>query len=392
MPVLSRLSKLGFAIEVTPGTYLAPTTAFPFTKASYETIQDPLRDESVRNNDSVLQGIYPGPSHATWDVETHMYPDLAGYFLRFIGPDTVTAATATTLSAPTSAGATSITTAATIPAGSTIRIDTAANTEYAITGTPSGVGPYTIPLVTVAGGAVPLALSLGHLTAVAVTTATTHTFKQTGTSVRPPSYSLTVNEGVDTRGWAGCVMSDLAIKIDPKGTVSFNPKFAGFPESVVSAFTPSYTVVQPFLGWQWTMSNAGASSTRGLTYDLALKRAVEVIHSSDGTQGPREIYAGALESDGSYKAIYESLTDMNLFLNYTQSATVAQLTQPAQVGGNQIGGASLAFTMTQSGVHKGQRDLSGTYVQASFSWSGIQNATDAGVVAAVLKNFTTTTY
>jgi hypothetical protein len=386
MTQLSRLAKLGMAIEVTPGTYLAPTFSVPFTKASYETMQDPLRDESVRANDSVLQGLYAGPSHSTWDIETHVYPDLIGFFLRFIGPDTVTAATATTLSSPSTIGATSISTAATIPAGSVIRIDTAANTEYAITGTPSGVGPFTIPITTPATG-----LTIAHSTSVAVTTQTTHTFKQT-TASRPPSYSITVNDVIDTRGWTFCTMSDLGVKIDPKGTVTFNPKFAGFPEALQSTFTPAYTILQPLLGWQWTMTNAGGSSTRGLTYDLALKRPAEVIHSSDGTQTPREVFSGALESDATYKAIYESVTDMNLFLNYTQSPTTATMTQPPQAGGVQLGGASLALTMSQSGWLKAMRDLSQTYVQATFNLSGIQNTTDGGIIQAVLKNFTTTQY
>ncbi len=392
MTVLSRLSKLGMAIEVTPGTYLAPTFAVPFTKASYDTVQDPLRDESIRANDSVLQGLYAGPISSTWDVETHLYPDVAGYFLRMIGPDTVTAATSTTLSSSSSIGGTSISTVASIPAGSSIKIDTAANTEYAITGTPSGVGPYTIPLVTVAGGSTPLPLAIAHSSGVAVTTTTTHTFKQVHTGVRPPAYSLTVFDGVDTRGWAGCVMSDLQIKVDPKGTVTFNPKWSGFPEAAVSTFTPSYTTLPPFLGWQWNMVNAGGASTRGLTYDLSLKRAVDVIHSSDGSQGPREIFAGGLEVDGTYKAIYENTTDYLLYLNYVQQAATATIAQPAQMGGNQIGGCSLALTMSQSGWSKGTRDLGGTYVQASFSLSGIHNTTDAGVVQAVLKNFVTAAY
>lgn len=391
MTQLSRLAKLGMAIETTAGTYLAPTFSVPFTKASYETIQDPLRDESVRNNDSVLQGLYAGPSHSTWDVETHLYPDIVGYFLRFIGPDVVTAATSTTLSAASTVGATSISTTASIPAGSVIKIDTAANIEYAVTGTPTGTGPYTIPLLTVAGGTTPLALTIAHSSGAAVTTQTTHTFKQT-TASRPPSFSITVNDTVDTRGWVGCAISDLGIKIDPKGTVTFNPKFAGFPEGSQTTFTPSYTSTQPLLGWQWTMTNAGGSSTRGLTYDLALKRAAEVIHSSDGTQAPREVFTGGLESDGQYKAIFESLVDMNLFLNYTQTATSATLTQPPQAGGTQIGGASLTLTMSQSGYHKATRDLSQTYVQASFDLSGIANTTDSGVVQAVLKNFSTAAY
>lgn len=388
MTKLSRLAKVGMAIEVTPGTYLAPTFSVPFLPgtAQYETVQAPLRDESVRANDSVLQGLYAGPSESTWAFTTHTYPDLIGYFLRFIGPDTVTAATATTLSASTIAGATSISTAVTIPVGSVIKIDTAANAEYATTGTPTGSGPFTIPIVTPATG-----LTLAHTSAVAVTTQTTHTFKQS-TASRPPSYSITVFDNIDTRGFTYCAMSELQIKIDPKGTVTFAPKFAGFPETTQTTFTPAYTTSQPLLGWQWAMTNAGGSSTRGLTYDITLKRAAEVIHSSDGTQAPREVFNGALEADGAYKAIFEDLADMNLFLNYTQTAATANLIQPPQAGGQQIGGASLSLTMSQSGWHKGTRDLGQTYMQATFSLSGIQNTTDAGVVSAVLKNFTSAAY
>lgn len=381
MTKLSRLSFLGCAQESVAGTYLAPTFSVPFLKASYETTQVPLRDESIRGNDAVLQGLYAGPSESTWDVEMHGYTDIIGNWLRIIGPDTVTAATTTTLSSGSIIGATSISTAASIPAGSTIRIDTAGNTEYAITGAPTGSGPYTIPIVTPTTG-----LTKIHSSAVAVTTTTTHTFAQSS-SVRPPTFSMSVWDTIDYRGWAGCKMSELAIKIDPKATITFSPKFIGFPEAVVASFSPSYTAVQPELGWGWTMTDAGSASTRGLSLDLTAKRATEAIHSSDGTQGPREVFDGALELDGSYKAIYEDLSDMNLFLNYTQTPVVATLTKAIAFGGE-----SLAITMSQGGVPKAQRDLGQTYVQATFDISAIYNATDSGIAKVVLRNWTSSAY
>jgi hypothetical protein len=381
MTNLSRLAFLGMAREVTPGTYLAPTFSVPFNKASYETIQMPLRDESIRANDSVLQGLYAGPSESTWDMEFNAYSDLIGNFLRVVGPDTVTAATATTLAANYTAGNASISTVATIPTGSTIRIDTAGNVEYATTGVPTGVGPFTIPIVTPA-----TFLALNHTSGVAVTTVTTHTFAQS-TSARPPFWSISVYDTVDYRGWPGCKISELGIKIDPKGMVTFSPKFVGFPEQTVSSFSPTYTAVQPELGWGWTMTNGGGSSTRGLTLDLTAKRATEAIHSSNGLQAPREVFDGALELDGSYKAIYENTTDYNLFLAYTQGITTATLTKAIFFGGE-----SLAITMSQSGWPKGVRALDQNYVQAGFDISAIQNATDAGITKVVLKNFSTTQY
>lgn len=385
MTNLARGSFVGMAAEPTPGTYQIPAFSVPWTKADYETVQAPIRDESIRNNDAVLQGLYAGPSESTFAMDLHGYPDILGYFLRILGPDTVTPATSTTLSAATIVGATSISTAATIPAGTTIRIDTTTKIEYAVTGTPSGAGPFTIPLLTAVGGTA-LALAQAHSSGATVTTQTTHTFKQS-LATRPPAWSLSVWDTVDYRGFPGSQLSEVQLKIDPKAALSLSAKFTGFPEQVVASFTPAYNTMQPVLGWQWAMTTAGAANTRGLTLDLTAKRTVEAIHSSDGTQGPREVFPGALELDGSYKAIYENVTDMGLFLNYSQQPVVAALTKPASAGGE-----SLTVTMSQAGVPKSKRDLGQQYVQASYDLSAIANTTDTGIAQVVLKNWITTTF
>lgn len=382
MTFLSRLAFLGAAKETTNGTSVTPPTfTIPFTKAQYETIYAPLRDETVRGNDAILQGLYQGPADGTWDIETHFYPDIAGYFLRHIGPDTVTAATvSTTQSGSSVVGATSIQTVATIPAATIIQIDTGANVEWALTGTPSGAGPFTIPISQPTTG-----LKFVHTTA-AVVSQTTHTFKQSS-STRPPSYTLAVFDNVDYRVWPGALITELAIKIDPKGTVTLNPKYVTFPETTTTSFTPTFNSIQPFLGWEWTITNAGGASTRGLSMDFTLKRAGEAIHTGNGLQAPRETFVGALEIDGTYKAIYENTTDYSLFLNYTQTPTVHTVTKPAPLGGE-----SLAITMSQSGYTKGQRDLGQVYVQATYDVSGVNNSTDGGIAAVVLKNWVTTAY
>jgi hypothetical protein len=380
---LSRLAKLGIVKETVPNTYQAPGTSVPFTKATFEDVTAPLRDESIRTNDAVLQGLYGGPQNSTWDIETNLYPDIAGHFLRaIIGPDTPTAATSTTMSSASIIGATTISTTASIAANTVIQIDTALNVEYAKVTAVSGTGPYTLTLAS--------PLTIVHSSSAAVVTQTTHTFAQNRTSSTVwPTYSITVDDLTDVRGYAGCVASELQIKIDPKGIVTFSPKYMGFPSTSQPTFTPAYTQVQPLLGWQWTMTNAGGASTRGLTFDVTLKRAVEAINSSDGTQTPREIFPGALEADGTYKAIYENQTDLNLFLNYTQTPTTATLTQPVSAT---IPGMSLAITMSKSGYHKGSVDLGQTYVQADFDLSGIYNTTDVGIATVALKNFSAAAY
>ena len=375
MTFLSRLAFLGAAKESTNGTPVVPTFAIPFTKAQYETIYAPLRDETVRGNDSILQGLYQGPADSTWDIEFPLYPDIAGNFLRMIGTDTVTAAVAnTTTTGTNSAGSTTLNTAGALTTGQIVQIDTGSLVEWAAVSVGSTASTLATPL------------RFTHTAGATVVSQTTHTFAQS-TSTRPPSYSLSVFDNVDYRVWPGSIMNELQIKIDPKAIVTMNAKFIGFPEATASSFSDTFNTVQPGLGWQWTVTNAGGSSTRGLTMDVTLKRAGEAIHASNGVQAPRETFVGALELDGAYKAIYESVTDMNLFLNYTQTPTVHTISKPAVSGGE-----SLAITMSSSGYQKATRDLGQVYVQASFDLSAIQNATDGGITKVVLKNFVTTQY
>ena len=390
MTQLSRLAILGLAKETVAGTYVAPTVYIPFTKADFEDVYTELKDESYRANDTMLQGMYQGPVHATWDISVLAYPDLLGHFLRgIIGPDTVTAGVSTTVATGGSAiGATTLPSTASIAALTYIQVGTGATLEYAYVTAVTGTGPYNLTVTTVVGQTV--GLTKAHSATEPIVAQSTHTFNQSANPSTKATYSLTVYDTTQTVSYSGAAMSDLAVKIDPKASVTLDLKYTTFPQVVQSSMTPTYTALPPMLGWEWNMTNAGGASTRGLTYDLTVKRAVEPVHSSDGIQAPREIFQGALEVDGTYKAIFENQTDLNLYLNYTQTVTTALLQQPAS--GTDGSGASLALTMSKSGYFKGKRDLASNYVQADFSLSGIYNSTDTGAVAVVLKNFQSTAY
>lgn len=386
MTLLGRLAYVGLAKETTQGTWLTPTYYLPCTKLDFDINYDQLKDESYRNNDSNLQGLYQGAGDSAVDLEFSAYPDSIGYALRIIGPDTVTPGVSTTLStAVSTTGATSISTAASIPVGSTIMIDSGSKVEYATTGTPTGAGPYTIPIATPTSG-----LTFTHASGATVVSQTTHTFKQSASTPKP-TYSLTQFNSFEAWGYAGCMLSDVQIKVDPKGICTVGAKYMGWIPTIQSA-TPTFSEPPPFLGWQFAMTNAGASSTRGLSYELALKRPIEAIHASNGSQQPREVFSGVLDADIKYKAIYESDADYNLYLQALQNnPTSMTLAQPVGAGVD-AGGASLTLTTTQGGWSKGKPDVSGTYVTAEFDISGIYNATDSGSVQAVLKNYVSAAY
>ena len=387
MSYLSRLTKLGLAKESVPYTWLTPTFSVAWKTAKFTDVIAALRDESVRADDAILHGLNQGPWTTTWELECDGYADLAGHLFRgIIGPDTVSAGTSTTLQSNTTAGATTLPLTATVPVNTVLQIsDTAgANLEWVAISTVTGSGPFMATVITPASGT-----RFAHTAAGGtVLSQSTHVFTQNRSfSTAWPTYSFTTDDGQDQLGWPGQVMSELGIKIDPKGYIGFSPKYTGFPSIAEATFAYAASTVQPVVGWGWTVTNGGASSNRGLTMDLTLKRAVEPIQSSDGTQAPREIFPGAMEIDGSYKAVYDSATDMSQFKTYLQTVTTHLLTQPVTSGG-----ASLQITMNKSGYTTGEVDTSTLYVSLAQNVSGIANTIDTGLTTVTLKNFSTAAY
>jgi hypothetical protein len=391
---LARLTQLAGIKEVTQGTYLVPTGggafSVPWDQAEYNDATAPLRDESVRANDAVLQGLAQGVYQADWSMTLNAYPDILGHFFVGMGMfDTVTAGVSTTLTANSLINATTLSLTATVAPNTMLKIsDTGgANLEYVQISTVIGSGPFVATIAVGAGSGGNSTLFAHTAAGGSVVSVSTHTFRQNRTfSTTWPSYSFSTNDGAEIRGWAGCVLAELGIKIDPKGLVKISPKYTGWASATASSFTYAASTATPLPGWGWTVTNAQSSSTRGLTMDITLKRAAEAIHASSGTRGPREVFAGAAEIDGTYKAIFENTTDITLFRNYTQTPTVHTLTQPAL-----FGGSVLAITMTQSGYVTAKVSNSQAYQQLDMTLSGVANATDGtnpvGIASATLTNY-----
>jgi hypothetical protein len=127
---------------------------------------------------------YPGCKVTDWELSVAQHAQLK-LKLTIDALDEATPSNAvapTTLSALTVAAATSFTTAATIPAGSYVVVDTGLNAEVVQTGAPSGAGPFTIPVTTPGG------LSKAHASGVYVGSATAVNYG-TPAGLQSPSYT-----------------------------------------------------------------------------------------------------------------------------------------------------------------------------------------------------------
>lgn len=387
MTYLTSNARLGIAAETQTAQYAAPSFTIPFTagQTRYADTITQLHDRTIRASDTDEQAIAQGHYLSDWTITSSCYPDWAGWLYRaMVGPDQCTPGTVTTLAAQANPGATSVSLAASVAAGSTLALGTGSTLEYAQAGTPSGSGPYTVPLTT--------ALRYAHPSGDPAQTPATHLFQQN----RPlttawPTYSLSTYDGPETLGWPGCTLGSARLKIPADGYATLASTWKGWPPAAAAEFAEAQTAAQPMAGWGWTITDAGGTSTRGVHLDLAITRTLNpVLTCSGGYQGPLVITTGPMRAEGSYKAIFDTTADLDLYRQAIQEPAVFTLAQPVSQGG-----CSVAVTLSVSGWTMGAVSLAETYVTADFRLSGIANPSDSprmGTASVTVVNYVQAPY
>ena len=389
MTYLSRTAKLGIAAEAAPSTYLAPQFTIPFLSARFNDAITQLLDRTVRATDTDLQDIRQGPYWSDWTITTDAYPDWAGWLYRaIVGPDTFTAGVATTFALPAGGGANQVRLGAAPPAGSALMLGTVGggNLEYAQAGTPTGTGPYLVPVAQPSYG-----LRYAHPAGDTAQSPASHLFRQN----RPlgsgwPSYSLTTDDGAEQLGWPYTILGSVRLQVNADGYAKLASRWNGWPPVVTTTFAESETAAQPMSGWGWTVTDAGGTSTRGMTLDLALSRVLDIIPALNGQQAPYVIGAGPLRATGAYRAIFDTTADLNLYRQAIREPAVMTVAQPVLQGGSQV-----AVTLSLSGWTAGEVSLKDAYVTAAFKLAGITNTTDSslgGVASVAVTNYWNSAY
>ena len=381
--VLSATARLGIAAESAPAAYQAPSFTVPFGAGTrFRDMITQLEDSTVRARDTDVQDIQQGHYYSDWSVSTEAYPDWAGWLFRaMIGTDQFTAGTVTTFAEPAAPGAQAFYLTAAPPAGSVLQLGTGTSTEYAQAGTPSGSGPYLVPVTSPAAG-----LRFAHPAGDSAQSQARHVFQQDRTTATVwPSYSLTTDDGVDVLGWPGCTLGRIRLQVTKDGYARLGADWNGWPPVTAATFAEAQSSAQPSGGWEWGITTAGGASTRGITLDLSLTRALNIVLACDGSQGPYVIGPGPMRASGSYRAIYDTAADLNLYRQATQEPAVWTLAQPPLMGG-----CSIAVTLSLSGWTQGAVSLEEQYLTADFRLSGIANTADSptyGVSSATLLNY-----
>jgi hypothetical protein len=384
---------VGIASEATQGTAVAMTatqlltTFTPSDKPTY------LKDQSWRGSmgtDAFAQIL--GTGTADINLGVPVYGDTVGYWLRNVLGDlsvtgTPTGSGATTLNAQANAGATSITTLATIPSGTLVQIGTGATAEVVTTGTPSGAGPYTIPITTPTGG-----LAFQHASSQAVTPVQsagpfTYSWSLLNSSGGQPlshtiTHSLGPTAAVGARQYPGFCLSQCNFTFNAESELfAWTGQGTSWPSVVAGAApTANPTTVLPTASWRTKLGIGGPATGGTLVQtvtdgEIDLTRELQPVFTATGVRTPYVIQRGGLSVTG--KLNFSAVSDESVLLymlNNTQPSVQLVcdngLTGASQVV-VQIDMASCVFTQADPDTSK-----AAVGYQASFEANF--NTTNAG--------------
>lgn len=321
---------VGIAPETTQGTAVAMTTTQLLTTFTPSDKPTYLKDQSWRGSmgtDAFAQIL--GVGTADVSLGGPVYGDTMGFWLRNILGDlsvtgTPTGSGSTTLSAQVAAGATSISTVASIPAATLVQIGTGATAEVVTTGTPSGAGPYTIPITTPASG-----LAFAHASAqtvVPVQSAGPFTYAWSllnSGGGQPPSHTLTHSLGptasVGARQYPGFCLSQCNFTFNAESELfAWTGQGTSWPSVIAGAApTANPTTVLPTASWRTKVGIGGPASGGTLVNtvtdgEVDLTRELTPYFTATGVRTPYIIQRGGLSVAG--KLNFGAVADESVLL------------------------------------------------------------------------------
>lgn len=382
---------LGIAAEAVQGTPVAMTFTQLVNAIKPKDAPKFLDDKSWRGSmgtDAFAE--VAGVKISEVDLGGPVYGDGMGFWFRNILGDvavtgTPTGSGATTLSAQAVAGATSLSTVATIPNGTLVQVGTGATAEVVTTGTPTGSGPFTIPITTPSTG-----LLFTHASAQAVTPVTgpyTYAWSLLNSgSGQPVSHTLTHYLGPTAtsgaRQYPGACLSELGLKFNAESELfTWSGKATAFPSVALgSAPTANPTSILPIASWVTKIGIGGPASGGTLVNtvtdgELTIKREVTPYYTATNSQSPYIIQRGGLSVEG--KLNFGAVADESALL-YMLNNTQPQL---QILISNGLAGTNLITVQIDCQVAAfltSEADTSKTAVGYQTSFKPVFNTTNAG--------------
>jgi hypothetical protein len=336
--------------------------------------------------------IIQGTKKSNLSLGGPVFVDGLGFFLRNLMGDLAvtgvpTGSGSTTLSAAAAAGATSISTVASIPASTLVQIGSGATAVVVTTGSPTGSGPYTIPISAPASG-----LAFAQASAAAVVPVTgpyQYAFSllnTAGAPAQPPSHTLTHYLGPTAtsgaRQYPGASLSQMSFMIKPENALlNWTGQATAFPSVTLGSLpTPNGTSIKPIPAWQTAVGIGGPASGGtlvGWTGDaqIDIKRELGVYYAANNSQVPYIIQRGGLSASG--KITVPAAPDETALL-YMLNNTQPQLQYVISNGLSGTNLLAVQFDIALAAFETAEPETSKTAVGYETTFKCVLNTTNAG--------------
>lgn len=223
----------------------------------------------------------------------------------------------------------------------------------------------------------PLAGVLGDVVVTGAAAPFAHAIavKNTGDG-QPSSYTITDNNGITTRQFAGCQFSDVGITFAADGLLEYSAKASGAISVIGTAPTKTYTPVGPIANWRGAILVGGAVDLTVIDGSCDIKRPIDVIHTVDGSATPYRFWAGPVNVSGKLVVVAETEAAYLNYLNNTQpSLDISWMTG---TGAAQVG---LTLHMSKAAYLTGNVNRGKDYIAFDVTYEAVANITDVGATA-----------
>jgi hypothetical protein len=221
-----------------------------------------------------------------------------------------------------------------------------------------------------------LAGIMGSVSTAGASAPYTHTISlknATTGDAQPTSFTLTDYYVAENRQYPGCKITDFTLTFNADGQLEYTTKAMGYPSATSVAATPSFSTTIPTPVWEGTVSVGGSTIGYTTAGSVTVTRKSEAIFGIGNSQGPYEVFLGALDTTGSLTFVMENDDQLTNFLSNTQPALTVAFAQGAGASATNI-----AFTITKGAYTTAVIDRSADHVTVAVDIQAIANTTDAG--------------
>lgn len=190
---------------------------------------------------------------------------------------------------------------------------------------------------------------------------------------QPVAQTITDFYAAGTRQYGNAMYSELSFKLSPDALLTYSAKAVSFGSTTTTQPTPTYSSVEPSVGWQGVVTIGGSVYAEMTDAQIDIKRTVTPIKTINNSQSPFTIWAGPMSVEGKGTLVMENDTYLTDYLNATKTSIDFTFTQST---GNSLEFHSSKINLSAANIQRGK-----DYIELPISFKCYGNSTDIGTSA-----------